>query len=42
MRLLAKTRAVGGSSGSKGGRAHGLGGYFQSGANDFGYYPPYS
>ena len=45
VRLLAKTGAVGGSSsGSRGGgwRAYGLGAYSQSGADDFGYYPPYS
>jgi len=42
--LLAKTGAAGGNSsgGSRGGRAYGPGGYFQSRANDFGYYPPYS
>ena len=42
--LLAKTGAAGSNSsgGSRGGRAHGPGGYFQSGADDFGYHPPYS
>ena len=44
VRLSAKTGAARGSSsgGSRGGRAYRPGGYFQSGANDFGYHPPYS
>ena len=42
--LLAKIGATGGNSsgGSRGGQAHGPGGYFQSGADDFNYHPPYS
>ena len=45
VRLSAKTGAAGGSSsGGRGGgwRAHGPGAYSQSGADDFGYHPPYS
>jgi len=42
--LLAKTGAAGSNSsgGSRGGRAHRPGGYFQSGVADFSYHPPYS
>ena len=44
MRLLAKTGATRGNSnsGNRGGRAYGPGGYFQSKANNFGYYPLYN
>ena len=46
VRLSAKSGATGGSgsSGSRGAGAwaHGLGGYFHPGADDFGYHPPYS
>ena len=46
VRLSAKSGATGGSGSSSsrgaGARAHGPGGYFYSGADDFGYHPPYS